>query len=135
MFIQWSDAYILGIPAVDAEHKGLADLVNHFFAQAEQGAGSNDLGATLNQLIDDTRSHFRNEESLLDRSNYPLLAQHSTEHDRLLLQMSHFQQAYQEGQPTARELTIDTVEFFRHWLLSHIQREDAAYKPYVMKIS
>lgn len=135
MFIQWSDAYMLGIPAVDAEHKGLADLVNHFFAQAEQNADAADLGSTLNQLIDATRSHFRNEEALLDRCNYPLLAQHSTEHDRLLLQLSHFQKAYQDGQPTARELTIDTAEFFRHWLLAHILREDTAYKPYVMKIS
>jgi len=135
MFIEWTDAYKLGIPKVDAEHKGLADLVNHFFAQAQEGADAEILSSTLNQLIDDTRSHFSREEAMLDRSNYPLLAQHIAEHDRLMLQMGHFQKAYQDGQPTARELTIDTVEFFRHWLLAHIQQEDAAYKPYVMRIS
>ena len=62
-------------------------------------------------------------------------AQHAAEHDRLLLQLGHFQKAYQDGEPTARELTIDTTEFFRHWLLAHIQQEDMLYKPYVMKIS
>lgn len=135
MFIQWTDAYKLGIPTVDAQHKGLADLVNRFFVQAQNDALAEDLAATLNSLIDETRAHFQSEESMLDRSNYPMLAQHAAEHDRLLLQMGHFQKAYQDGEPTARELTIDTTEFFRHWLLAHIQQEDMLYKPYVMKIS
>ena len=34
MFIQWTDAYKLGIPTVDAQHKGLADLVNRYRVQA-----------------------------------------------------------------------------------------------------
>ena len=135
MFIQWTEAYKLGIPAVDSEHKGLADLVNRFFAQAQEGATARELGATLNHLIDQTRGHFRNEESLLDRSNYPQLTQHAAEHDRLLLQLGHFQKAFQNGEATARELTIDTAEFFRHWLLAHIQTEDMSYKSYVMKLS
>jgi len=135
MFIQWNDAYKLGIPAVDTEHKALADLVNRFFVQVQEGAESGALGSTLNTLIEETFAHFQHEESMLDHSNYPQLSQHKAEHDRLLLQLSHFQKAFLKGEPTPRELTIDTAEFFRHWLLSHILREDMLYKPYVMRIS
>lgn len=135
MFIQWTDAYKLGIPSVDTEHKRLADLVNRFFIQLQDGAEAPALAMILNDLIEETIAHFQHEEEMLDHCNYPSLAQHKAEHDRLLLQLGHFRTAYLKGEETPRELTIDTVEFFRHWLLAHILREDMLYKPHAMRIS
>jgi hemerythrin-like metal-binding protein len=134
MFIQWTDTYKLGIPSVDTDHKLLVDLLNRFFAQAQDGGATAELGETLSELVGQTKAHFSREEVLLDRGDYPHLAQHIAEHKRLLQQMGHFLTPYQAGS-ASRELTIETAEFLRHWLLDHIMQEDMPYRPYLKTLS
>lgn len=135
MFIEWTDAYKIGIPSIDDDHKDLVDLVNLFFARTQDSADARELADILDKLIDRTRVHFIREEVMLDRNDYPQLAPHKAEHDRLLQQMSHFQTSYRQGTASARDITIDTAEFFRHWLLDHILEEDFPYRAYIMKLS
>ena len=134
MFIQWSDAYKLGIPSVDTDHKQLVDLLNRFFARAQEGGDTAELGEILNELVKQTKAHFTREEVLLDRGDYPHLALHIAEHHRLLQQMGHFLTPYQAG-TASRELTVEMAEFLQHWLLDHIVREDMPYRPYLKTLS
>ena len=134
MFIQWEDVSKLGIPGLDADHKALVELVNRFFTRAQDNGAVDELGGILNELADQTMAHFRREEILLDKHNYPLLSAHAAEHDRLLAQMRHFQAPYNNGTATP-QLTAETADFLSHWLLNHIQYEDVPYKPYVMTLS
>ncbi len=135
MQIEWSDQYKLGIPLIDAEHKALADLVNHFFARSQAGASPEELEAILSGLIDKTREHFRHEENLLDRHGYPHLALHQDAHIGLLQHVSRFQEDYIQGRTEARDITVETVTFFRNWLLDHILRDDMPYRPYIQTLS
>lgn len=134
MFIQWNDDCKLGIPNIDADHRLLVELVNKFFARAEDGAEFSELGHILDDLIDETAAHFRREEVLLDRHDYPLLVPHAAEHERLLAQLRHFQTPYATGTAT-RQLPLDTAEFLRHWLVDHIRHDDQPYKSYLMRLS
>lgn len=134
MFIDWTDAYKLGIPQVDNDHKKLVDLLNRFFACSQDSGDTASLGAILNDLVNETRNHFQREEVMLDRHNYPYLAPHAAEHERLILQLGHFQTPYLEGK-CDHQVTVETAEFLRNWLLNHIQHEDMAYRSYVKKLS
>ena len=134
MFISWNDSCKIGIPSVDADHKAIADLVNDFMFRVGKGAPLQELHDTLSALIAETDAHFHREETLLDKHDYPMLAIHASDHERLILQMRHFQEPYERGTATP-EVNDETVQFLYHWLLDHIQHEDRPYKPFIMKFS
>lgn len=134
LHVDWDDTYKLGIPAIDADHKLLVELLNRFLAASVKGVEPDGLAAILNDLIEQTRAHFAREELMLDRNDYPDLALHKAEHDRLLQQAKHFQERYEEG-TAPRDLSMETAEFLQSWLLEHIIRTDKPYKPFILRLT
>ena len=134
MFIQWGDEFALGVPAVDAEHKRLVESLNHFFARTQSGASVEELNLILRNLADDMAAHFKNEEVLLDQADVPDIAAHIAEHRRLLQDLRYFQEPYERLEPP-RELTMDTAQLLRSWILDHIVEMDMRCKPYLRRIT
>ncbi len=134
MFIEWNDAYKLGIPAVDTDHRQLIAALNRFFDHAQRGASAKQLAGLLDELMVLTQAHFEREEGLLDHANYPDLSIHAAHHMRLVEDMRHFRRDYTDG-VGVRDLTVDAAEFLRNWLLRHIVQEDLVGKPYLMRLT
>jgi len=132
--IDWQDDCKLGIPSIDADHRHLHDLLNLFLRRASEEAEPRELAQILNTLIERTREHFAREEAMMDRTDYPELAAHKAEHDRLLAQLGHIHERYLEGE-APHQLTRDTAEFLTRWLVDHIRHEDKAYRPFVMRLT
>jgi len=135
MIIEWDDRYKLGVPAMDADHKALAECLNLFLSRAAEGSSGSELAGLMNDLVRKTHDHFVREEVLLDRIDYPYLARHRTEHDRLLSLMRNYQVGLEKGGTPVVNVTDETVEFLSNWLLQHIEEEDRHYKPYVARLS
>jgi hemerythrin-like metal-binding domain len=136
--IEWSDEFKLGLPAIDAEHRELLDLCNRFLEAAQAGAEVPQLARILEELILRTRAHFLAEERLLDRHNYPGLAIHKAEHERLLNQADILKARYDDDgvqEDETRALTVETAEFLQSWLLDHIRANDRPYRPFIMTLS
>ena len=134
MFITWEDAFALGIPAIDQEHKRLVQGLNHFFARNQSGALPEELNKILLSLADDLATHFQNEEVLLDQADVPDIATHIAEHRRLLQELRYFREPY-EKDPQPRELTMDTAQLLRSWILDHILEMDMRSKSYLRRIA
>jgi hemerythrin-like metal-binding protein len=130
MFIDWTESYRLGIPMLDDDHRKLVDLANQFFLRAQSGAAMEVLDGILEDLIDQTSRHFKQEEILLDRHGYPDLASHRGQHDRLILQMRYYLSAAREDS-VVREFTVDRMEYLAHALVGHILDEDRPCRPYL----
>lgn len=133
-FIDWNDNFKLGVPSMDADHRRMAELLNLFCAAADRSAPSQELSQSLTRLIDETERHFKREEELLDQLHYPELPYHRLEHQRLMAQLRHFHGRLQIGQ-VAREHGIEMADWLRRWLFEHIQGEDKAYRPFVMRLA
>lgn len=135
--IEWTDEFKLGLPAIDADHRELLDLCNQFLDAAQADQAISDLASILGLLILRTRAHFLAEERLLDRHNYPGLAIHKAEHDRLLTQADNLKARYDEvgEDEEIRALTMETAEFLQSWLLDHIRSNDRPYRPFIMTLS
>jgi hemerythrin len=135
--IEWSDEFKLGLPSIDAEHRELLDLCNKFLEAAQAGADVPHLAHVLEELILRTRAHFVAEERMLDRHNYPGLAIHKAEHDRLLIQADTLKARYDDvsKEEEIRTLTMETAEFLQSWLLDHIRANDRPYRPFIMTLS
>lgn len=137
MRIEWTDEFKLGLPAIDTEHRELLELCNQFLDATQRDASIRDLAGILGQLILRTRAHFLAEERMLDRHNYPGLAIHKAEHERLLTLADTLKVRYDTvGQDEEiRALTTETAEFLQSWLLDHIRSNDRPYRPFIMTLS
>ncbi len=135
--IEWSDNLKVGIPAMDAEHRRLVALTNDFLVAAREGTEPARLDKILAELIEQTRRHFIEEETLMDRVSYPHLAAHRVEHERLLtearLLLERFV-ALDRGTADFSALTLETARYLQRWLVDHIVADDKPYRPYLAQL-
>lgn len=140
--IEWSKDLMLGVPAMDAEHRHLLKLTNDFLTAARESAAFPRLTLILGELIARTRIHFQAEETLLDRAGYPGLAGHRAEHGRLLVEAQRLYERFQtlDAAPehddlASRTLTVEAAKFLQRWLVDHILADDRPYRPYVSHLT
>lgn len=133
-FIDLDEGFKLGVPSMDADHRRMAEVLNLFCAAVDSCAPSSELAEILVCLIAETEAHFKREENLLDQLHYPDLPYHRLEHQRLLAQLRHFHGRLQSDR-VARDYLGEMADWLRRWLFEHIQVEDKAYRPFVMRIA
>lgn len=118
---QWSEAYSVGYPAIDSQHKRLFQLAEQLHAAMTAGKGKQCLSTTLNNLIEYTKRHFSDEEILMESHRYPLYQQHKAEHQALTERGAQFQRSFAAGQAT---VTVELLQFLRNSLTHHIGTVD-----------
>ena len=119
--VEWSQKLEFGLPIIDDQHKQLFDLAATF-------AGNGDdirVMKTLATLSDYVKVHFRAEEEMLAKLNYPDLEAHQRLH-------AEFKGMLLKLLDNARHLTLDEianeVEYLIYgWFANHIMQADVAY--------
>ena len=119
--VEWSQKLEFGLPIIDDQHKQLFDLAATF-------AGNGDyirVMKTLATLSDYVKVHFRAEEEMLAKLNYPNLEAHQRLH-------AEFKGMLLKLLDNARHLTLDEianeVEYLIYgWFANHIMQADIAY--------
>lgn len=118
---QWSEAYSVGYPDIDSQHKRLFQLAEQLHAAMTAGKGKQCLSTTLNNLIAYTKRHFSDEEILMQTHRYPFYQQHKAEHRALTEKVVAFQQSFQSDRAN---LTVELLRFLSDWLTHHIGTAD-----------
>src|SRR5579864_6490115 len=113
----WKDAYSVGHPAIDGQHKRLFQFADKLHSAMESGKGRDVLNQTLEDLVLYTKQHFAAEEKLMQQHQYPEYPQHKAEHDALTQKVGKFQQDFAAGKVV---LTIELLQFLKDWLSHHI---------------
>lgn len=123
MKLAWKDAYKIGCPEIDAQHKEIFIHARAFLDA--QGKAALTAGAmTLYQY---TRKHFSHEEALMREVGYPSIAAHTEQHNHLISRLNI----------VAKSIASDTLEksdleaFLAFWLLNHIGGEDVKLAKYI----
>lgn len=119
--ITWKPSLETGHAKIDDQHRALTDAFNNLHAAMKQGKGKEELGRTLGFLRNYTVEHFHMEEGLMDRFEYPGVAEHKGIHGSLVSQVSELCQRFEEGRTA---LTLPVMDFLEGWLIEHIQGED-----------
>lgn len=73
--------------------------------------------AVIEELITCTVYHFRHEERLMLKYNYPYVSGHKAEHQELIESAVAFQQKYFQDNGKMSEADF---EYLEHWLTEHI---------------
>jgi len=128
--ISWGPSYMLGIDAIDEQHKKLVVLVNKLDKARRSGENLKNLIAIFDELVSYTAGHFSDEEAWQAKGNYPDLEEHKVLHGKLVKRVLAYGEELKSGKLQASEL----MRFLSDWLVTHIQGSDSKYVPYVKKV-
>jgi diguanylate cyclase (GGDEF)-like protein/hemerythrin-like metal-binding protein len=113
--ITWSEAYALGIPAIDAQHKLMAALLDELAAALRNGQ---DPQPPFRSFLRYVALHFADEECLMARCRYAAMAEHADLHRRLLADVAALRL---EGEGFSASAVL---RYLQEWLLRHIDGSD-----------
>jgi hemerythrin len=126
--VTWDESYSVSVQKLDEQHQKLFSLINTLHDAMRQGKGQAIVQDTVRELAAYTLSHFRAEEELLRRANYPALAEHQAEHRKYVDQVNQFSQDLAAGRNTS---SIKVLQFLKDWLAEHIRRTDRSYSAHL----
>lgn len=116
--VTWSDKLSLGITSIDGEHRTLVLLTGEF-QEALSGEQSRENIQTLfDKLLDYTVQHFKNEEEIMRRYQYPDLSRHIQEHRALT------QKVMELNKDKKYVFPENIADFLYSWLKDHIMGID-----------
>lgn len=137
-FINWRDDWILGLDALDNQHRQLSESINrlvlacHDYNESDS-SGREQRKAALSELMDglyeSTREHFRFEESTMKKAAYPGYASHVREHAMLLAELkSTFAGRLESDQCN---MDPDILKALKAWFIGHVSHSDRAFANYM----
>jgi hemerythrin len=126
--IQWTPEFSVGVEKFDEQHKKLFSLINELHGAIQQGRGPETLQGVLSSLADYVKTHFTEEEALMEKYRFPHLSAHRSEHKKLAAQVAKLQ-VWRKTSDTL--LSPVVMEFLLNWLSNHIQKTDMRYKPFL----
>jgi hemerythrin len=124
----WSEKYSVSISSIDNDHKGLFGLLNKLYDSLASGEANEILSKVISELYSYTQTHFKREEVLMQKANYPHIQEHIDFHRQFEKKIEEYQIALIDQEAT---LTIDVLSFLRDWLINHIQGVDMHYVPFL----
>jgi hemerythrin len=104
------------------------DTVNELRHALVRGSGREQLSELLDRLIEFTRMHFWSEEQLMEQSGFPGVAEHRTEHHRMLARMLQSAHRVQYGKAVRMRPLLCSL---RDEYLHHIEDLDRQYGPWL----
>jgi hemerythrin len=122
--IIWLDRYDTGIDEVDIQHRKLVGLINTLFDSISLKDRKVVLNQTLTELVNYTIYHFKLEEELMKKRNYPHYLSHKGEHTMFVENVNKHISNLKTDDTKA---LLDVINFLKDWLLKHILVSDKKY--------
>ncbi len=119
--------YEMNIPEMDQEHQKIISQMNEIFQENSQNHDKQKLLQLLDSLVKTVSLHFEHEESYMEGIKYPGLNNHRNIHQRLLAQLKHYQNEFENN--SSNVLSLKFFDFLILWLSAHIQHIDMQYSP------
>ncbi len=122
----WHKEYQVGNPMLDVQHKHLLDLADNLFHSKSKA----DIVENFVLLDKFTREHYRDEEDLMKKSQYPEYEAHRKEHEMLLSKMDEFNERINKENLVDEEIR----SFICMWLLDHVFGLDAEFGKFLQSV-
>lgn len=136
MAIIWRKGMSVGNSLIDHDHHFMINFINTVELILQDPVDKEMLMEVLEQLHDYSIGHFRREESIQRKIEYPQSINHKNSHSTLL---SDLEKLKKEIKDTKSEEEIsgrstEIIAFLRNWLINHVLNEDMKLKPFLEKL-
>lgn len=125
--IVWNPSFAIGIPIIDEEHKRLVELCNELYKTIMSSKNSKRKDAVrvaLKGCADYVRTHFSNEEKLMQICGYKDLENHKRTHAEFVKKVLEKSQNFENETFSS---SLEFTKFLYDWILSHIAYKDTLY--------
>ncbi|MBF0381378.1 MAG: hemerythrin family protein [Magnetococcales bacterium] len=118
--VQWDDMWLIGVDAIDKDHKKLVELINALFTSKYRYQGFKEIREHAQRLLDYTDYHFDREEQLMRKAKYSGLEDQIKEHRKMQQQAAYIIKNIEEQKKPDLKLVNDTERLLCDWLIKHI---------------
>jgi hemerythrin len=122
---EWNEAYSVGIPELDIQHRQLMELAGELIRAANLGESGKMSPAVIEKMAEYAERHLQREELVLRVRGYPDYLNHKAEHDAYRRKI-----VVLRSQPDRRDLGVRIANFLNEWWKSHILISDQEYAQY-----
>ncbi|MBN1956629.1 MAG: bacteriohemerythrin [Desulfuromonadales bacterium] len=119
--LKWKDEFNTGVTLMDQQHKRLVELINQLFQCMKDGGDRMLLAEVVDELVNYTVTHFRAEEDVMKKHNYPDLEAHKLVHKNFVDKVAVYAEKLKAGD---RLPPAEVYGFLKDWLVSHIEKQD-----------
>lgn len=127
-YIDWNENLSVGLTSFDEQHKKLVSIVNRLYDAMKEGKGREVLGEVFSELIEYTKFHFKSEEEVMLKYDFPGYREHLEEHNKLTKEVMELKEKYDKGNIF---ITTEILAFLKDWLAHHILETDKKYGPFL----
>ncbi len=125
-FFTWNESYSLKIAKIDEQHKKLFKIISDFYYKLRDD-DKQAYVALFTSLIDYTKYHFRMEEALFAKYDYPDSEEHLEEHRKFHDKVVYVKDRHDHG---GIVIPTEITSYLRDWLMAHINGSDKKYAEY-----
>ncbi len=131
MALTWTEKYSVGVREIDDHHRQLFSLLNTNLKSVIDDTGeSKTIAADLKKLQEYAVTHFKAEEDLFLKINYPDAADHKREHEEFQKELQKLDVLAHGSDDLSR---LKLLLFLSTWFSKHIMTADKKYIPYLTK--
>lgn len=126
--IEWSDSLLIGVEAIDSQHRSLFEKLKDIERATAAGDGhriAEDIIAFMDTYV---AEHFEMEEALMERVGYPDLEEHRRQHQLFIDKSIEFELDKHIGDVS---LPKSMLTFFSEWLVEHVSVVDKRIAAYI----
>lgn len=127
--MEWTENLSVGVKEIDDQHKELINRVNVFSDAMKKGEANGQVMEVLSFLEAYVVTHFRDEEALQVRYNYPNYQAHRKIHKDFIQTVKELRASIEKGFTPATASMVSMT--LTSWLLLHISKEDKAIGAYI----
>ncbi|MGD0590870.1 MAG: bacteriohemerythrin [Bacteroidota bacterium] len=129
MALTWTEVYSVGVKEFDDHHRQLFSLLNNNLKSVIENNGqSKTIAADLKKLQEYAVTHFKAEENLFLKINYPDARAHIHEHEEFRKELQKLDTLADGTDDLAR---LKLLLFLSTWFTKHIMTVDKKYIPYL----
>jgi hemerythrin-like metal-binding protein len=121
--IEWRDAFEIGIPSIDHEHRALVERLNEVFASIEASEANAETLAKIGEVYTWISAHFALEEVIMREHRYDQYEDHKADHERLLDEIRDIMEGCEAGQKPAVDKALSGR--LEAWFSDHFKTKDA----------
>ena len=120
--IEWKEAFSVGVPSVDLEHRELIEMINDLHGLMGKGASQDKVIAALGEIYAQISAHFALEEKFMRDTGYSAYPNHKNDHESLLDELRDIMDRVEDdGRYDEARLSSE----LEHWFSEHFRTHDA----------
>jgi hemerythrin-like metal-binding protein len=127
--IEWNDKLSVGVDSIDNQHKILVKIINELFDSYFNHYDGTTSIRTMSKLMVYIHEHFKYEEELFDKYQWPQRNAHKNTHAILTKKVLDLKAQLDKDHDMENSLKL--MELLKEWLAEHILVEDQKYAEFL----